>query len=198
MAVLPNLREGGSYAQSAAGLSQEPRRGPSGSAAPHLSDGRRSRHTPHAPPKPVYVMVLAARPAPVHGTFSRPGAPFNARMWEPSTAAREKSRAFAPRNSASRTSCSRDQTPAWAHSARRRQQVMPDPKPSSCGRCSQAIPVCSTNRMPWNTSWSGCARDAGVVAPPWAAEKTSLNNCGGRPRPTSSADLGRKSPHPDQ
>lgn len=32
---------------------------------------------------------------------------------------------------------------------------MPEPKPSSCGRCSQAIPVCNTNEMPWNTSRSG-------------------------------------------
>lgn len=45
---------------------------------------------------------------------------------------------------------------ASVHSASRRQHVMPDPKPSSNGRCSQAMPVCSTNRMPWNTSRSGC------------------------------------------
>lgn len=31
--------------------------------------------------------------------------------------------------------------PASAHSARRRLQVMPEPKPSSCGRCSQAMPA---------------------------------------------------------
>lgn len=101
-------------------------------------------------------VVFAARPAPVDRASSRLGAPFNARMWEQSTAAREKSRAFAPRSSARRTSCSRGHTPASVHSARRRQQVMPEPKPSSCGRCSQAIPVCSTNRIPWNTSRSGC------------------------------------------
>lgn len=43
-------------------------------------------------------VVLAARPAPVDGTSSRLGVPFNARMWEPSTAAREKSRASALRS----------------------------------------------------------------------------------------------------
>lgn len=64
-----------------------------------------------------------------------------------------KSRALALRNSAKRTSCSRDHTPASVHSARGRQQVMPDPKPSSCGRCSQEIPVGSSASpsMRWRT-----------------------------------------------
>lgn len=35
-------------------------------------------------------VMLAARPAPVNGASSRPGSPFNACMWEPSTAAPEK------------------------------------------------------------------------------------------------------------
>lgn len=65
----------------------------------------------------------------------------NARIWEPSTAARVKSRAFAPRSLARRTSCRRGHAPAWVHSPGRRQQLRPGPKPSSCGRCSQAIPV---------------------------------------------------------
>lgn len=59
------------------------------------------------------------------------------------------------RSSARRASCSRGQTPAPVHWAGRRQQVIPEPKPSYCGRRSQAIPVCRTNRMPWNTSRSG-------------------------------------------
>lgn len=100
-------------------------------------------------------VMLAAVSAPVNRTSSRLGAPFNARMWEPSTAAQEKFRASAPRSLARRTWCSRVHTPASAHSAKRRQQVIPEPKPNSCGRCSQATPVCSTNRMPWNTSQSG-------------------------------------------
>lgn len=93
-------------------------------------------------------VVLAARPAPVNRASSCLGAPFSARMWEPSTAAREKSRTSAPRSLAKSASWSRGHTPASVHSARRRQHVMPEPKPSSCGRCSQAIPVCSTNKMP--------------------------------------------------
>lgn len=101
-------------------------------------------------------VVLAARPAPVDRASSRLEAPFSALMWEPSTAAREKSRASALRSLAKSASWSRGQTPASVHSAKRRQQVMPEPKPSSCGRCSQTIPVCRTNRMPWNTSRSGC------------------------------------------
>jgi hypothetical protein len=38
--------------------------------------------------------------------------------------------------------------PARCHSSSRRQQVNPEPKPSSCGRCIHGIPVCSTNRIP--------------------------------------------------
>jgi hypothetical protein len=84
-------------------------------------------------------VTFAARPAPIDGASSGLGPPFNARIWEPSTAAREKSRAFALRSSARRTSWSRGHTPASVHSARRRQQVIPEPKPSSCGRCSQGF-----------------------------------------------------------
>jgi hypothetical protein len=35
-----------------------------------------------------------------------------------------------------------------------RQAVMPQPKPSSCGKCSQPIPVWSTNKIPCNASRS--------------------------------------------
>lgn len=42
-------------------------------------------------------------------------APFNARMWEPSTAAPEKSRALALRSLVRRTSCSRGHIPAPVH-----------------------------------------------------------------------------------
>lgn len=49
-------------------------------------------------------VVLAARPAPVNRTSPRLGAPFNARMCEPSTAARERSSTFALRSLARRTS----------------------------------------------------------------------------------------------
>lgn len=49
-------------------------------------------------------VVLAARPAPVNRASSRLGPPFNALMWEPSTAAREKSRAPVLRSLASSSS----------------------------------------------------------------------------------------------
>jgi len=55
------------------------------------------------------------------------------------------------RSSASSASCSCCQTPASCQSRSRRQQVIPDPKPSSCGRNSQGIPVYSTNKMPART-----------------------------------------------
>jgi hypothetical protein len=39
-------------------------------------------------------------------------------------------------------------TPASCQSRSRRQHVMPDPHPNSCGRSSQGIPVFSTNTIP--------------------------------------------------
>ena len=136
-------------------------------------------------------VVLAAA---VNGASSRLGAPFNARMWEPSTAAREKSRAFAPRSLARRTSCRWGRTPALVHSARRRQQVMPEPKPISCGRCSQAIPVCNTNRMPWKTSRSGCR-----LRPGCRARRSTLGSSGSITVHNSSSTshgFGRAIPYP--
>lgn len=139
-------------------------------------------------------VVLAAASAPVNRTSSRLGAPFNARMWEPSTAAREKSRASAPRSLARRTSCSRGHTPASDHSARRRQHVIPEPKPSSCGRCSQAIPVCSTNRMPWNTSRSGCRLRPGCRVR--RSTFGSSDSITAHSSSSTSHGFGRATPHP--
>src|SRR5207237_4062231 len=39
--------------------------------------------------------------------------------------------------------------------SKRRQQVTPEPKPSSAGRCVHEIPVCKTNKIPCNASRSG-------------------------------------------
>jgi hypothetical protein len=69
------------------------------------------------------------------------GPPFIARRWELSTTALDQSSLSAPRSSASNVSCSRCHTPASCHSAKRRQQVMPEPNPSSCGRNSHWMPV---------------------------------------------------------
>jgi hypothetical protein len=58
-------------------------------------------------------------------------------------------------NSARSSSWRRCHTPASCHSARRRQHVIPDPNPSSCGRNSHGIAVYSTNRIPHRTCRSG-------------------------------------------
>jgi hypothetical protein len=50
--------------------------------------------------------------------------------------ARDQSNFPAPCNSASNNSCNCFQTPARFHSSSRRQQVIPDPNPNSCGRNS--------------------------------------------------------------
>lgn len=99
-------------------------------------------------------MVLGAGSAPVHRARARFGAPFFAWMWLPSTTARDHSISPACCSRASSSSCSRSQTPACCHSSNRRRQVAPDPNPSSNGRCRQAIPVYSTNRIPCSVSRS--------------------------------------------
>ena len=53
----------------------------------------------------------------------------------------------APRIRASSASCSAGHTPAFRHSSRRFQSVMPQ-QPISWGKSSQAMPVLSTKRMP--------------------------------------------------
>lgn len=42
----------------------------------------------------------------------------------------------------------RGQSPAWCHSLSLRQQVIPEPQPSSWGSISQGMPLRSTKRMP--------------------------------------------------
>jgi hypothetical protein len=79
-------------------------------------------------------VVLRAGPAPVDRRRARMAPPFNALTWEESTTQRDQSSLAAAFSSASRTSCSRCHTPASFQSRRRRQHVMPEPKPSSGGR----------------------------------------------------------------
>jgi protein-S-isoprenylcysteine O-methyltransferase Ste14 len=71
--------------------------------------------------------------------------------------ARDQSSFPAACSSASSSSCSCCQTPAVFHSSRRRQHVMPEPNPSSCGRNSRWMPVCSTKKIPHSTCRSGTA-----------------------------------------
>src|SRR4051812_18394242 len=98
--------------------------------------------------------LLAAAPAAIDGAGTRLRAPFFAWMWLESATARDHSISPEACNSASSNSCNRCQTPASCQARNLRQHVMPQPKPSSCGRCSQPIPVCKTNKIPCNASRS--------------------------------------------
>lgn len=57
--------------------------------------------------------------------------------------------------------CSRSKTPACCHLSRRRQQVCPEPNPSSRGSSCQAMPLWSTYRMPCRHSRSATGRGPG-------------------------------------
>lgn len=81
--------------------------------------------------------------------------PRSARSDVLSTTARARSRSPRWRNSVSSTVCNRFQTPARCHRTSRRQHVLPDPQPISCGSMFQGIPLRSTNRIPVRTARSG-------------------------------------------
>ena len=100
-------------------------------------------------------VVLRARSGAVDRARSAFGPRLAARTCEESMTALDQSSFPAACSWASSSSCSRCQTPARFHSSSRRQQVIPDPNPSSWGRNSHWMPVCSTNRMPHNTCRSG-------------------------------------------
>ena len=100
-------------------------------------------------------VVLGAGPAPVDRRRARVAPPFNALTCEESTTQRDQSSFRSAFSSASKTSWSLCQTPASFQSRSRRQHVMPEPNPSSCGRYSHWIPVCSTNKIPHNACRSG-------------------------------------------
>jgi hypothetical protein len=74
--------------------------------------------------------------------------PKTARTDDESTTAREKSIWSACRNLFSITRCILSHTPAFCHSCSRRQQVIPQPQPISCGRSSHPMPVFNTNNIP--------------------------------------------------
>lgn len=93
-------------------------------------------------------VVFRATFRPVGGVGAGFFAPFNARTDELSTAARDQSICSAPWSRSSNTSWSFCHTPARSHSFRRRQHVIPDPHPISCGRSSHGMPVFNTNRIP--------------------------------------------------
>lgn len=86
-------------------------------------------------------VVFAARLPPVDRRRAGVGSPFFARMWAPSTQARDQSSSPAVLSSASRMRCSWSKTPACCQRSRRRQHVCPEPNPSSKGRSCQAVVV---------------------------------------------------------
>jgi hypothetical protein len=79
-------------------------------------------------------VVLRARPGAVDRARTAFGPRRAARTWEESITALDQPRLPAPCSSARRSSCSCCHTPAWFHSSRRRQQVIPNPNPSSWGK----------------------------------------------------------------
>jgi len=96
-------------------------------------------------------VALAAELASVRRVGACVRAPRGLATLAASRLARLKSSLPAPRNSASSNRCRRCQTPATCQSRRRRQHVMPLPKPSSWGNSSQGIPVRSTKTIPLST-----------------------------------------------
>lgn len=93
------------------------------------------------------VMLTPQFPS-IRGIGARFFPPPMARMEPESAMARDQSNLSSERSSLRSISCSVCQTPAACHSASRRQQVMPEPQPISCGSISQGIPVRSTNSSP--------------------------------------------------
>ena len=99
-----------------------------------------------------YQMVFRPFLAAIRWVWTRFCPPKTARTDAESTTAREKSIWSACRNLFSITWCILSHTPAFCHSCSRRQQVIPQPQPVSCGRSSQPMPVFSTNNIPVRAS----------------------------------------------
>lgn len=84
--------------------------------------------------------------------------PKSARTEQLSNTALDQSMASASPSSSSNTCHTFCQTPATCQSRSRRQHVIPEPQPSSCGRYSHAQPVRDTNKIPvsaWRFSTRG-------------------------------------------
>ena len=99
-------------------------------------------------------MMFRALFAAIRGVWACFRPPKTARTEDESTTAREKSIRSACRNLLSNTWWILSHTPAFCQSRKRRQQVIPDPKPISRGRSSQAIPVLRTKSIPLRAAWS--------------------------------------------
>lgn len=93
-------------------------------------------------------VVLAASAGTIRRVRSGVIPPFTARMFEASTSVRLQSIWLASASFCKKSRCSRAQMPASSQALSRRQQLMPEPQPISCGRSSHWMPVLSTNRIP--------------------------------------------------
>lgn len=114
-------------------------------------------------------MVFATGSAPVNRGSAGLGTPFKARMWEPSTAAWERSRAFALWSLARRTLCGRGHTPASDHSARRRHRSCPSRSRVPAADAPTRSRRAGQTECPGMSAGPG----AGSDAPPWAAAARS-------------------------
>ena len=129
-------------------------------------------------------MLLGAGTASVDRARARFGAPFFACTWLESTIARDHSISSAARSRSSRSACNLSNTPARCHSSSRRQQVTPDPKPSSGGKCCHAIPVCSTNKIPCSAS-----RSSSRLRPGYRKRRSFRGNSGSNNSHSSSETI---------
>lgn len=97
-------------------------------------------------------MVFRAEFAAIRGIGASFCPPKTARMDVLSTTARDQSISSAACRWSSSTRWIFSHTPSCCQRLNRRQQVIPDPHPISCGRYSQGMPVFNTNRIPVRTS----------------------------------------------
>ena len=137
--------------------------------------GKRQRQA-----SPIYdEMTFTAEFAAIRGVRAGLLAPRGLATEVPSMLARLQSIWSCSRRRASSATCRRSQIPQACQSQRRRQHVMPLPKPSSCGKSSQAIPVCRTNKMPPSAS-----RSLTLGRPPFG-DGVTIGNSGSRAFHTS-------------
>lgn len=130
-------------------------------------------------------VVLAARLPAVDRRRTGVSSPFLARTWEPSTHALDHSSSPAAFSLASRMRCSRSKTPDCCQRSRRRQQVWPEPNPSSRGSSCQAMSLYSTYRMPCRHSRSGTGRGPGAFSGQGGRSGSISAHTGHRPRSTA-------------
>jgi hypothetical protein len=124
-------------------------------------------------------VMLGAGSRSINRARARRRAPLFACTWRASATARDHSISLAACKRASSNSCSRSHTPAFCHESRRRQQVTPEPKPSSAGRCVHEIPVSARTRSPATPA------DRAAASDPDSESAAASPAATGRPAPTT-------------